>query len=117
MSCMAMFHPREVRTHHGLRVAGMVCANSSCLTMTSLGFRAACHSHVIMCRLRSAMLVWPWTWQGTIPRRSLEGEEKGETPTTASTRRVGPTERKLHKKTGKGVQPPSEAQNAKQKAQ
>ena len=32
-------HPREVRVPHG---PGMECANSSCLTITSLGLRAAC---------------------------------------------------------------------------
>ena len=38
----------------------MECAKSSCLTMTSLGLRAACPSHLTLCRLIwSAMLAWP----------------------------------------------------------
>ena len=40
----------------GLGWPGMEFVNSSCLTMTSLGLRAACPSHLTLCRLRSAML-------------------------------------------------------------
>ena len=43
----------------GLGWPGMECAKSSCLTMTSLGLRAACPCHLTLCRLIwSAMLAW-----------------------------------------------------------
>ena len=43
----------------GLGCPGMECAKNSCLTMASLGLRAACPSHLTLCRLIwSAMLAW-----------------------------------------------------------
>ena len=48
MSCMAVsIHVRWGRPK-GLGWPGMECAKSSCLTMTSLGLRAACPSHLTL---------------------------------------------------------------------
>ena len=50
MSCMAVsIHVRWGRPI-GLGWPGMECAKSSCLTMTSLGLRAACPSHLTLCQ-------------------------------------------------------------------
>ena len=59
MSCMVVSIHVSRRRPMGLGWPGMECAKSSCLTMTSLGLRAACPSHLTLCHLmRSAMLVW-----------------------------------------------------------
>ena len=48
MSCMAVsMHVRWGRCM-GLEWPGMECAKSSCLTMTSIGLRAACPSHLTL---------------------------------------------------------------------
>ena len=59
MSCMAVsIHVRGGRPV-GRGWPGMECETSSCLTMTSLGLRAACPTHLTLCRLIwSTMLAW-----------------------------------------------------------
>ena len=65
--CMAVsIHVRWGRPM-GLGWPGKECAKSSCLTMTSLGLRAACPSHLTLCRLIwSAMLAWPVRASNTV---------------------------------------------------
>ena len=85
MSCMTVsIHVRWGRPM-GLEWPGMECAESCCLTMTSLGLRTACPSHLTLCRLiRSAMLVWPVRASSSAVEGPSGHRWRGRHPSSAS---------------------------------
>ena len=84
MPCMAVSIHVRWGCPMGLGWPRMEFANSSCLTMTSLGLRAAHPSHLTLCHLRRpAMLVWPVVASSTVvegPLTSASGRHCGRSP-------------------------------------